>query len=170
MAAIAVAEIRALAGFVDELDYYQLLEIERGAAASEVKRAYYAASRRFHPDANRKLEGDDRAALDRIAKRISEAYQVLRDARRRRAYDAELASGAKRLQLVEAEQRAQKKSVEAHLGTTPNGRRFFNLARADIDRGDHDSAIRNLKMALTFEPKNAAFREKLTQVQQAARG
>ena len=39
MAAISAAEVRALAGLVDDLDYYQLLEIPRDAPASAVKRA-----------------------------------------------------------------------------------------------------------------------------------
>ena len=68
---------------------------------------------------------------------MSEAYQVLRDGRRRKAYDAQLASGAGgRIQLAEAEAQAEQEALEHHMGRTPNGRRFFNLARGDIDRGD----------------------------------
>jgi DnaJ-class molecular chaperone len=158
------AELRALARLIDELDYYQLLEVERSAPASAVKRAYYSVSRRFHPDANRDLAGDDRRQLERVAKRVSEAYQVLRDPRRRKAYDGQLESGEKRIQLVEAEARAEKQALEDHMGRTPNGRRFFGLARADIDRGDLHSALRHLKMALTFEPQNAYFKQKYDEV------
>ena len=50
------------------------------------------------------------------------------------------------------------------MGRTPNGRRFFNLARGDIDRGDLASAQRNLRIALTFEPDNAYFKKKLEEV------
>ena len=169
MAAVSPAEIRALSTLMDELDYYQLLEVERGAPTSAVKKAYYLVSRRFHPDANRHLGHDDRTALEHIAKRVSEAYQVLRDGRRRKAYDGQLDAGVgpMRLQLVEAEQRAGQQFVEERLGTTPNGRRFFNLARADIDRGDLLAAARNLKMALTFEPKNQFFQQKLDEVKEA---
>jgi hypothetical protein len=41
VAGINAAEVRAMAGLVDELDYYQLLEIPRDAPASAVKRAYH---------------------------------------------------------------------------------------------------------------------------------
>ena len=34
------SEIMALARILDELDYYELLQIERGAEASAIKRAY----------------------------------------------------------------------------------------------------------------------------------
>jgi DnaJ-class molecular chaperone len=166
---ISAAEVRALAKLVDELTYYQLLELAPGAPASAVKHAYYGASRKLHPDANRHLAGADAEALGRIAKRISEAYQVLRDQRRRQAYDAQLGAGATRMPLAEAEARADKQALDDYLGKTPNGRRFFGLARADLDRGDLASAARNMKMALTFEPGNEGFRRVAEQVRVALR-
>jgi len=168
--AITPNEVRALASLVDELDYYQLLEISRDAPASAVKRAYYAVTRRLHPDANRDLPGPDRESLEGVARRVSEAYQVLRDGRRRKAYDAQLGSGSStRMQLAEAEAQAEKEALEHHSGHTPNGRRFFNLARADIDRGDLSAASRNLRTALTFEPSNDYFKKKLQEVTAAQR-
>ena len=165
MAAITAAEVHALAGLVDELDYYQLLEIQRDAPASAVKRAYYTVTRRLHPDANRDLASAERESLENIARRVSEAYQVLRDGRRRNAYDAQLAAGAgSRIRLAEAEAQAEKEASAHHLGRTPNGRRYFNLARADIDRGDLASAQRNLRTAITFEADNAYFKQKLDEV------
>jgi len=168
--AVTPAEVRALVSLVDELDYYQLLEISRDAPASAVKRAYYAVTRRLHPDANRALAGPDRGALESVARRVSEAYQVLRDGRRRKAYDAQLSAGAgARMQLAEAEAQADKEALDHHMGRTPNGRRFFNLARADIDRGDLVAAGRNLRTALTFEPGNPYFMKKLDEVTSAQR-
>jgi len=165
VSALAPAEIKALARLLDELDYYQILEIEPGTPSSGVKRAYYTLSRRFHPDANRGLEGDLRFSLETIARRLSEAYSVLRDARRRRAYDAQLKEqGARRIQLAEAEARADQQMVEETLGRTPNGRRFFALARSEIDRGELAKAARNIQMALTFEPDNPFFKKKLAEV------
>ena len=170
MARLAAAEIRALASLLDELDYYQILEIPRDAPASAVKRAYHTVSRRLHPDANRDLDASLRRELERIAKRVSEAYSVLRDGRRRQAYDEKVASGAApRLQLAQAEAAAEKRTTEAHLGRTPNGRRFFTLARADIDRGDLGSASRNLQTALTFEPGNDFFKKKLSEIREQMR-
>jgi DnaJ-class molecular chaperone len=164
--ALAPAEIKALVQLVDELDYYQILEVPRDAHASGIKQAYYAVSRRYHPDANRVLQGEIRRDLERVAKRVSEAYSVLRDARRRQAYDSQLARNARavRMQLAEADSQAGKKALEDHQGTTPNGRRFFALARADMDRNDVDSAIRNLQMALTYEPANESFKQKLREL------
>ena len=164
------AEIRALAGLLDELDYYQLLETKRDVSTSELKKAYYDLSRRFHPDVMRHQPSELRASGERIAKRLTEAWSVLRDPRRRRAYDQKLSAGdGVRIQLGEAEAVADKKSVEERLGTTPNGRRYFTLAHTDIDRGDLKSAARNLQMALTFEPQNAYYKGKLEEIKKQLR-
>ena len=103
MPGMAPTEIMALARIMGELDYYQLLHLERSASPSDVKRAYHACSRTFHPDANRHLAGDLRDSVCRVAKVITEAYQVLRDPRRRSAYDRTLtADGRVRIRLAEA--------------------------------------------------------------------
>jgi DnaJ-class molecular chaperone len=163
---LAPAEIKALAKLVDELDYYQILEVPRDAPTSGIKSGYHTVSRRYHPDANRALRGEVRQNLEHVAKRVTEAYSVLRDARRRQAYDGQLVKDGRsvRMQLAEAESRAQKKAMEDHLGITPQGRRFFTLARADIEHNDRDSAIRNLQMALTYEPANQTFKRKLDEL------
>jgi len=64
-------------------DYYRLLGVNRGAAADEIKKAYRKLARKFHPDVN----PGDKHAEERF-KRISEAYDVLSDPKKREVYDA----------------------------------------------------------------------------------
>jgi DnaJ-class molecular chaperone len=160
------AEIRALAQILDELDYYSVLEISATASASEIRSAYHRATRRFHPDGHRQLGGDVRPSLARIAKRVAEAYSVLRDPRRRQVYDQQLRgdSARVRMPLVQAEAVAQQQSREQRLGKTPNGRRYFVLVQGDLARGDKISAERNLRTALTFEPDNEVFKDLLAEL------
>jgi molecular chaperone DnaJ len=63
-------------------DYYEVLGVSRSADESELKRAYRKIALENHPDRN----PDDPAAEDRF-KEASEAYAVLCDAEKRRAYD-----------------------------------------------------------------------------------
>jgi DnaJ-class molecular chaperone len=166
MATLPPAELRALAKVLDELDYYEVLEVRRDAVGSGLRDAYHAASRRFHPDANRHLDSDLRSAVERIAKRVTESYSVLRDPRRRRLYDEALQrdDGVRRLQLVESAAAASQRSRDEREGRTPQGRRFFAQASADLSRGDVASALRNLQMALTYEPANTLFKAKLDEI------
>jgi DnaJ-class molecular chaperone len=63
----------------DEL--YALLEVERTASARMIKSAYRRMARAYHPDRNPAPEAAERF------KAVAEAYAVLSDSARRRAYD-----------------------------------------------------------------------------------
>jgi DnaJ-class molecular chaperone len=166
---LAPLEITALSKIMDELDYYQILHLERDASASQIKRAFYSSSRTFHPDANRHLEAPLQSGCQRISKRLTEAYCVLRDPRRRKAYDQKLTAGegGVRIQLAEAKAAHAKQHVETHQGKTHQGRQFFGKAMKELERGNRPGAISNLQMALTFEPDNALFKEKLESARKA---
>ena len=152
----------ALARIMDELDYYQLLHINPSASPRDVKLAFHATSRVFHPDANRHLDADLQSAVAHIAKRVTEAYQVLRDARRRGAYDDQLQSGGSpRIRLAAAATAGSRQDTETRQGRTPQGRQYFNLAKLDATRGDWAAAVRHLQTALTFEPDNEFFKSEL---------
>lgn len=62
-------------------DYYKILGVERGAPAGEIKRAYRKLAGEFHPDKNKAAGAENRF------KEVSEAYEVLSDDKKRRAYD-----------------------------------------------------------------------------------
>ncbi len=63
-------------------DYYQVLGVGRDADEKAVKSAFRKLARKYHPDVN---PGDKEA--ERKFKEISEAYEVLRDPKKREQYD-----------------------------------------------------------------------------------
>lgn len=64
-------------------DHWQILELEPGADPASIKRAFRLQARRWHPD----LNGNDPVAEERF-KQVNEAYAVLSDPVRRRAWEA----------------------------------------------------------------------------------
>ena len=64
------------------MDYYTVLGVEKTATADEIKSAYRKLAMQWHPDKN---PGNDEA--ENKFKEISEAYDVLKDAEKRKQYD-----------------------------------------------------------------------------------
>lgn len=65
-----------------EIDYYELLEIDRTADAGTIKSAYRRLAMRHHPDRN---PGSDESEAK--FKAVSAAYECLKDPQKRAAYD-----------------------------------------------------------------------------------
>ncbi len=62
-------------------DYYKILGVPRTAGGDEIKRAYRKLARQYHPDKNKSKGAEDKF------KEINEAYEVIGDDKKRKAYD-----------------------------------------------------------------------------------
>ena len=65
-----------------EKDFYKVLGVDKKAAADEIKRKYRGLVKDLHPDTN---HGD--SAQEEKFKAVSEAYEILSDAKKRAEYD-----------------------------------------------------------------------------------
>jgi curved DNA-binding protein CbpA len=92
----AVAEARReVLAFFESLaskSHFEVLGVEPGCTDADVKRAYAALARKYHPDLHHRNGLEDlHDVLEGIFIRVGEAWEVLGDARSRRSYEARLA-------------------------------------------------------------------------------
>lgn len=167
-----MADLEVRFSALDELDYFQLLKLEQTATPAEIKRAFYQESRTYHPDRFYQVaDAELKARIRDVYKRVTEAYYVLRDDVKRRHYVADVTGPerAQKLRFTEAAESetklAAKKEQAEQIGQHPKGRQFFQTGMADFEAGRWGTAERNFKMALTYEPQNARYKEKLTEAQ-----
>lgn len=103
-------------------NYYKILGLNSSASADEIRRAYRVLARRYHPDLNASAGAGARF------KKISEAHNVLRDPKKRRAYDLEL------------EQR-ERRTASDRLKAYEKAERIFRARREEAKVASSEKAI-----------------------------
>ncbi|WP_246357901.1 DnaJ domain-containing protein, partial [Pyxidicoccus fallax] len=167
-----LADLASRTARLDQMDYFEVLLLEKTASPGEIKKAFYRESRTYHPDRFFHMESKElKERVHELYKRVTEAYYVLRDDTKRKKYLADIAGPerAQKLRFTEASEAetkaAAKKEQEEQIGTHPKGRQFYQQAQKDAEGGNLSAAERNMKMALTYEPSNARYKERLAEVQ-----
>jgi len=89
-------------------DYYTILEVSSTATATEIKKSYRRLARLHHPDLNQN-------GRDIQIKRLNEAYEVLRDPKKRAVYDAQRRELQKQAEALAAFKRQQQVKREPEM-------------------------------------------------------
>jgi curved DNA-binding protein len=66
---------------MDYKDYYKVMGVARDASRDAIKRAYRKLARKYHPDVSQEADAEEKF------KQVAEAYEVLKDPEKRKAYD-----------------------------------------------------------------------------------
>ena len=157
---------------LDELTYYELFGIVRGATADDVRSAFHRFCDAFHPDRHLGRGQSERDAISKIFKRGTEACLVLSDASLRAQYDAELASHShRRPPRISQVPRTRapagdpgRLSLE-DVARSPSSRPFARRAEELIQVGDLRQAKLQLVMANHLDPDNGALAAALRDVE-----
>jgi len=167
---------------LDKVSHYELLGVAPGSGGDVLRRAYQGFAATFHPDAHMHRSADERAAVNRIFKRGTEAYRILSDAALRSKYDevrtglpsapaltqrpaplppqsiAPVKPGAS---LPPASVRPGSASKTAgrleDFVKNPKARPYAQQAEALAKKGENGKAKLQLKLAMNFDQGNPAL-------------
>lgn len=176
-------QITAKASVIEGEDLFQVLGLEQTATKDDVKKAYFDAAKRFHPDRLGALGLDAlRPEVEKIFRRVSEAHATLSDDKRREEYRASLEGGASKkedakahaeaMRLIEAEMAFRRGEIllrkndfggavrefeQAFKGNPHDGEHLANLTWAKVCAGQmpHSEAQPQLKKAIEMSPRAA---------------
>ncbi len=129
-------EVVALHGQLGELDLWQLLGVKRGAAPSEVKRAYLQAAKRLHPDHLMRLGLHDlKEIANEVFTQIARAHEVLTDDEERARYEESTVgvSETQALLAAQAEQLYQRGEMLMRAGNFRGAAEFLERAVQTYD-------------------------------------
>jgi len=138
-------EIDALLGRLSELDHYQALGLEQDASATLVKKAYFTAAKKYHPDALARMGLDElKEPAAKVFARIAEAFETLSDPDKRAAYDA----GAHEVAQIDTARLAQAETS-------------FRKGEILVKMGNFDGALEYLEPAVELWPEEPAYQASL---------
>jgi len=126
-------------------DPYTVLGVTRTASESEIRAAYYALARRYHPDHMRKRHLEDLLReIEMMFASMTEAYNILGDERSRQEYD--------RSALEAAAGRQKEKSDPVAVA-----RDLYLRGRREMDAGHTFEAIRLFEAATQSDPSRFEY-------------
>ncbi|MFO0687355.1 MAG: DnaJ domain-containing protein [Myxococcota bacterium] len=138
-------DIERLAAGLAKLDHYAVLGLDASASAAEIKKAYFKAAKRYHPDslARKGLAGlEDKAA--RVFGRVSEAFEILSDPDKKAAYD-----------------RGTSGEPEIDTARLAQAETSFRKGEILLKMGNFQGALEYLQPAVELWPDEPAYRSAL---------
>lgn len=102
-------------------NYFEILEVDIHASKEIIDKAFKTLAKKYHPDTK---EADEKALAEEQFKLLNEAYEVLSDKEKRKAYTNELESNKNReleiLMLKNADLEVQIENLQAELDSLKN--------------------------------------------------
>jgi curved DNA-binding protein CbpA len=136
--------------------YYDLLRVPFNASSDEIKKAYYALAKKYHPDHYYRSEsGELKKSLGTIFSVLAQAFDTLKVPATRASYDAKILREASAGE--EKSTPTQASSVkEASLQKLAELN--YRQGRGYFDHQDYWSAIEAFRQSVRLEPQNARYR------------
>jgi DNA-binding response OmpR family regulator len=162
---LAAGQLAMVLETVRTQDYFWTLGVDRDASPADVDHAYDVQARIFHADRYRGSSEEDRRVAQEIFERLSEAYRVLSDPARRRAYVGKLAKAEdKAREAAPPQDRGEVRHAAAGAPTSAANAAARSLYEAGLEhlRGRrHHEAVEAFRQAARLVPNEAEYRAAL---------
>ncbi|HEX9814804.1 MAG TPA: J domain-containing protein [Myxococcota bacterium] len=179
--------------FAESLDkpYFELLDVPRDADAKQIKRAYFALSKVYHPDRYFRANlGDYALRLEQIFRKLVEAYELLSDPATRAEIERTMGAmpepepepvaepseaGAAPLRKLPPRKLTKRQTLERlrrHFRIPPQilaerklkASHFFEAAMVAAKRERWHEAAPSLRLAVAFDPWNDEYRKRFSDI------
>ena len=177
--------------FEESLDkpYFELLDVPRDADTKQIKRAYFSLSKVYHPDRYfRARLGDYSARLERIFRKLVEAYELLSDPTTRAEIERTMGPMPELEPVAEASEadaapkwklpprkltkRQTLERLRRHFRIPPQilaerklkASHFFDAAMVAAKRERWHEAAPSLRLAIAFDPWNNEYRTRFSDI------
>jgi curved DNA-binding protein CbpA len=154
-------EIDALFALVYDADKYRILGVERTAASGDIKRAYYALAKRFHPDRfQRNADASLLSEIETAFTKITQAYETLSNASARAAYDLKLGTQTGAPESSQSPNRAAPSagaSANPQLSREERAAEAFAQGVAALKQNNLSMAVRLLGEAARLAPQQPRY-------------
>ena len=175
-------KVLALAARLDA-PYHEILGVAPDADRKALKRAYFQLSKELHPDRYfRRRLGAFQPHLERVFKKVVEAYELLSDPMARAEIERSLAAAAATPETsaapaVEAPPAQSLPPRRPHVFSMAErvrkerrqrAKRLFEAGMAAFAAGRWVEAAGGVRLAIAFDPWNAVYKERFAEVQARA--
>jgi curved DNA-binding protein CbpA len=183
-----INQIQRMHQIVNDRDFYLLLDVSQGSSLDEIKKSYYATSRKWHPDRFfRRDIGEYENLLETIFIGINQAFKTLTTIEERTLFDKQYVSHLKRednqntssplfarhrrtrnrTRKVASERKkntGKKEKILNRMKTEVEGKRrkaetFFALGKKQLGSEKPMEAAASLHVAFKLEPENKEYQE-----------
>src|SRR6185312_15601967 len=142
-------------------NHYEVLDIPTTSGAREIKNAYYALARRFHPDRFHELaRGALHARLESAFARITQAHEMLSDPATKANYDAKIAAmkNVSQLSSMDASSSSDTQTSGEGGANTQLAEQRFQEGVAAMQMSEMNTATAALSAAARLAPNQARYR------------
>jgi curved DNA-binding protein CbpA len=139
-------------------NYYDVLNIERQASSDQVRDAYHALARKYHPDRFHQSDADTQRQIDSAFAQIARAYETLGDESAREAYNTQITERRPAPGVLPSSKPAQREVPSAKDANSARAESSFQHGLAAIRNKQPEQAIRFFAEAASIDPRNGRYR------------